>query len=548
MRHPADSMAWKSFDELHESFALEPRNVRLGLASDGFQPFGDSRKSYSIWPVVLIPYNLPPWMCMKQSNFILSMLISGPESPGDAIDIYLQPLIKELKELWEVGVETFDASTRQNFQLHAALLWTINDFPAYGNLSGWSTKGKLACPCCNKNTFSIRLTNGSKQCYMGHRRYLPSKHKWRNDKYSFDGTKERGYAPKLFSGDEILEQVQDLEGVILTKAANKRVKISHSNRGDNWNKKSIFFELSYWKTLLLRHNLDLMHIEKNIFDNIHGTLMNIKGKTKDTMKSRLDLQAMNIRPELHPLRKGDKFVLPVASYMLSPNEKHTFCLFLKQLRVPDGFSSNISHCINLKEHKISGLKSHDCHIMLQRLLPLALRGLLPKEVYEPLIELCLFFTVVGSKTLKADDLDQIEAQIPITLCKLERIFPPSFFDIMLHLPIHLANEAKIGGPSQYRSMYSIERYLYTLKGFICNRACPEGSIAEGHIANECMTFCSRYLHGIETKFNRHERNYDGRDNTSVEGLSIFSQLGKALGAGTIYDLDANKLEQAQLYI
>jgi len=74
------------------------------------------------------------------------MLIPGPESPGNAIDVYLQPLIDELKELWKTGVCTFDASTKQNFMLHATLLWTINDFPAYGNLSGWSTKRKLACP------------------------------------------------------------------------------------------------------------------------------------------------------------------------------------------------------------------------------------------------------------------------------------------------------------------------------------------------------------------------------------------------------------------
>ncbi|XP_049378105.1 uncharacterized protein LOC125842859 [Solanum stenotomum] len=150
MRHPADSMEWKKFDELHPSFAVEPRNVRLGLASDGFQPFGMSRTPYNIWLVVLVPYNLPPWLCMKQENFILSMLIPGPNGPGDAIDVYLQPLIEELSELWETGVETFDASTRKNFKLHASLLWTINEFPAYANLSGWSTKGKLACPCCIK--------------------------------------------------------------------------------------------------------------------------------------------------------------------------------------------------------------------------------------------------------------------------------------------------------------------------------------------------------------------------------------------------------------
>ncbi|WMV58817.1 hypothetical protein MTR67_052202 [Solanum verrucosum] len=82
LRHPADSLAWKTFDEEHTTFALDPRNVRLGLASDGFNPFGSMSNSYSIWPVVLIPYNIPPWLCMKQSNILLSLLIPGPKGPA----------------------------------------------------------------------------------------------------------------------------------------------------------------------------------------------------------------------------------------------------------------------------------------------------------------------------------------------------------------------------------------------------------------------------------------------------------------------------------
>ena len=130
--------------------------------SDGFQPFSNTSTPYSIWPVILIPYNVAPWSCVKQANFILSLIIPGPEGPGDAIDIYLQPLIEELKELWEIGVHTYDASKRQNFKLHAALLWTINDFSVYGMLSGWSTKGKLACPVCHKHTHSLRLQHCAK--------------------------------------------------------------------------------------------------------------------------------------------------------------------------------------------------------------------------------------------------------------------------------------------------------------------------------------------------------------------------------------------------
>ncbi|GJW23457.1 putative transposase-associated domain-containing protein [Tanacetum coccineum] len=99
LRHPADGLAWKDFDERYPEFSSDPRNVRLGIASDGFNPFRTMNVSYSIWPVFVIPYNLPPWYVMKQSNFILSLLIPGPKAPGNKIDVYMQPLIKELEDL-----------------------------------------------------------------------------------------------------------------------------------------------------------------------------------------------------------------------------------------------------------------------------------------------------------------------------------------------------------------------------------------------------------------------------------------------------------------
>ena len=136
LRHPADGQAWIDFDRLHPDFALDSRNVRLGLASDGFNPFRTMSISHSTWPVMLMTYNMPPWMCMKSEYSILSLLIPGPRSPGNDIDVYLQPLIDELKLLWNSGVETYDASRNKTFQMRATLMWTISDFPAYAMLSG----------------------------------------------------------------------------------------------------------------------------------------------------------------------------------------------------------------------------------------------------------------------------------------------------------------------------------------------------------------------------------------------------------------------------
>jgi hypothetical protein len=167
LRHPADGEAWKSFDNLHPDFSSDSRNVRLGLTSDGFNPFRNMSTFYSIWLVMLVLYNLPPWMCMKQSSFILSLVISGPESPGMDIDVYLQPLIEELQELWNVGMHTFDVSRKKYFMMRAQLMWTINDFSAYTDLSGWPTRDVKACPCCMYSTRSTWLKHEKKILLYG---------------------------------------------------------------------------------------------------------------------------------------------------------------------------------------------------------------------------------------------------------------------------------------------------------------------------------------------------------------------------------------------
>lgn len=73
-------------------------------------------------------------MCMNTEYLFLTILNSGPNHPRASLDIFLKPLIEELKELWSTGVEAYDVSLNQNFNLKAVLLWTISDFPAYGML------------------------------------------------------------------------------------------------------------------------------------------------------------------------------------------------------------------------------------------------------------------------------------------------------------------------------------------------------------------------------------------------------------------------------
>lgn len=211
------------------------------------------------------------------------------------------------------------------------------------------------------------------------------------------------------------------------------------------------------QALLLRHNLDIMHIEKNVCESIIGTLLNVKGKSKDGLKARKDLEEMGIRQKLHVENKGTHFYLPSASHTLSKVEKQIFCSRLHDLKLPDGYSSNIANCVSLEECKLIGLKSHDCHVLMQQLLSVALRGLLPEGPRNAIFRLCTFFNQICQRVIDRNKLELLEEDVAETLCMLERFFPPSFFDIMVHLTIHLGREARICGPVQFRWMYSFER-------------------------------------------------------------------------------------------
>ena len=310
MAHPSDAEAWKHFDNTYPDFAEEPRNVRLGLCTDGFAPFGQFGKSYSCWPVMVTPYNLPPEMCMKKQFIFLSLIVPGPSNPKQNLDIYLQPLIHELNELWTTGILTYDVSMKQNFQLKAALMWTINDFPAYGMLSGWGTAGENACPYCMKRTKSFWLKHSRKHSWFDcHRQFLPINHPFRRNKKFFrkDRKMENDAPPSRLSGEAIWEQVKRLPTILNgTDVQLKKLK----GKREGWWKQSIFWELPYWKTLLIRHNLDVMHIEKNFFEQLINTVMDVKKKTSYGPRAKLDLSELC----------GPR---PVANFVLNKQKKRT---------------------------------------------------------------------------------------------------------------------------------------------------------------------------------------------------------------------------------
>ena len=129
--------------------------------------------------------------------------------------------------------------------------------------------------------------------------------------------------------------------------------------------------------------------------------------------------------------------MPHAKYTLSKAEKTKFFDWLKCVKFPDGYASNISRCVNTQKGKISGMKRHNCHVLLQCLLPIAIRGYFSFEIRTPLIKLCFLFKELCSWTLKFDVLNRMKHDIVVILCKLEMNFPPASFDVMVHLAVRL---------------------------------------------------------------------------------------------------------------
>ena len=111
--------------------------------------------------------------------------------------------------------------------------------------------------------------------------------------------------------------------------------------------------------------------------------------------------------------------------------------------MPDRYSTNISRCVKLKERKISGMKNHNNHILMQQLFAIAIHRYLPPEMSRPLIDLSCFFREICSKVLNVEELRALEKRIVVTLCELEMIFHSSFFTMMVHLIMHLLVKPKL---------------------------------------------------------------------------------------------------------
>lgn len=269
--------------------------------------------SHSTWPVLLTMHNLPTWLCQKRKYVLLCVLIQGPRQPGIDINVFLEPLLEDMADLWKERLKVWDEYLREYFTVKAIIFVTINDYPVMFSVSS-PIKGKTGYVICLNGTYYRYLPDSNKLVYMRHRRFLRTNHWYHKMKAEFDGTEETDPAAKPTLGEKVCAMTEKIvcEFGKVTKKPSKGTKRKKPEKQDDsskpddklpppFKKHSILFKyLPYWKDLEVRHAIDVMHLEKNVFDNIVGTLLDMPKKTKDGLQSRMDLVEMGIREELHP--------------------------------------------------------------------------------------------------------------------------------------------------------------------------------------------------------------------------------------------------------
>ncbi|KAL0395471.1 UNVERIFIED_CONTAM: hypothetical protein Slati_4513300 [Sesamum latifolium] len=184
-------------------------------------------------------------------------------------------------------------------------------------------------------------------------------------------------------------------------------------------------------------------------------MMDIKGKAKNNLNAWKDLKSICNRPELE-VDEMRPNMMPKVVYTLTKEHKRRIYEWITHLKFFDGYASNLARCVDMKELRMHGMKSHDYHVFMQELIPIAFCEMLHESVWSVLTEVGLF-QILCSTMLDVNKVQELETNVTTILCNLEKIFPPAFFCSMKHLIVYLPYEAHVGGPVQYRWMCPFER-------------------------------------------------------------------------------------------
>lgn len=154
------------------------------------------------------------------------------------------------------------------------------------------------------------------------------------------------------------------------------------------------------------------------------------------------------------------------------------------------------HCLKgafTRDNKLSGLKTHDWHKFLQFILPTAIDGCTNSNIQMVIYKISHLTRWASKKEIAISSIDEHKFNAAEVLCMLEKYFPTSILTIQVHLMVHLVHEIKIAGVVHSRGMFFLEIFMKTLKGFVRQRARPEGSMAEGWLVQESLVYISEFL-------------------------------------------------------
>jgi hypothetical protein len=155
-----------------------------------------------------------------------------------------------------------------------------------------------------------------------------------------------------------------------------------------------------------------MHQERNVVESIVSMCMDITGKTKDNFMAQRDIAHVCNHPSLELDKKGGK---PRALFCLKVKDRQEVMRWMNRLKFPNGYAAGLKRCVNVKVGKIHGLKSHDYHIKMERLLLVILRRYHDDDIWEVLAELSYFYRQLCAKEIKKDMTEKFEKEIPLLI-------------------------------------------------------------------------------------------------------------------------------------
>ena len=147
-------------------------------------------------------------------------------------------------------------------------------------------------------------------------------------------------------------------------------------------------------------------------------------------------------------------------------------------------------------------------MIMTQLLPVALRGLLPENVRLAIVKLCAFLNAISQKVIDPKILPRLRSDLVQCLVSFKLVFPPSLFNIMTHVLVHLVDEIRLLGPISLHTMFPFERFMGVLKKYVCNCARPEASISTGHKIVEVIRFCVDFIPDLK-KIGLPQPRYEG---------------------------------------